>query len=547
MKHISHLILLFPLLLVSCLDETAKDRLTEDETYTSASSLYINAVATLYNYIGGNQDSQGLQGTYRGVYDYNTFSSDEAIIPVRGGDWYDGGFWENLYTHNWSASDESLYNTWKYLYKVVVLCNQSLAIIDKNKSLLTDIQYQSFRAEVRALRALYYAYIMDMYGNVPIASATDPNTAPTEKTKQYSRPAVFRDIFNELQEVEPLLPDEHSNYEGKYYGRITRPVANFILAKLALNAEVYSDSVWTDNNQPDGKDIFFTVDGKRLNAWQTCIVYCNKIKDEGYTLANNYASNFYIHNQNSPENIFTIPMDKMLYSNQYQYLFRSRHYAQGSAMGMASENGTCATISTIHAYGYGTDSLDTRYAINFFSDTVRINGNIVKLDNGKPLVYKPLEVKIDLTGSPYMQTAGAREKKYETDLTAYNDGKNIDNDIVLFRYADVLLMKAEAEVRNGENGDQELNEVRSRAGMPYRKATLENILKERLLELMWEGWRRQDLIRFDLFHKSYDLRTATTKEADRHTIVFPIPKKALDLNPLLMQNKGYEKNIRGKL
>jgi len=162
MKHISHLILLFPLLLVSCLDETAKDRLTEDETYTSASSLYINAVATLYNYIGGNQDSQGLQGTYRGVYDYNTFSSDEAIIPVRGGDWYDGGFWENLYTHNWSASDESLYNTWKYLYKVVVLCNQSLTIIDKNKSLLTDIQYQSFRAEVRALRALYYAYIMDI-------------------------------------------------------------------------------------------------------------------------------------------------------------------------------------------------------------------------------------------------------------------------------------------------------------------------------------------------------------------------------------------------
>ena len=158
-----------------------------------------------------------------------------------------------------------------------------------------------------------------------------------------------------------------------------------------------------------------------------------------------------------------------------------------------------------------------------------------------------MEVKIDLTGSPYMQTAGAREKKYETDLTAYNDGKNIDNDIVLFRYADVLLMKAEAEVRNGENGDQELNEVRSRAGMPYRKATLENILKERLLELMWEGWRRQDLIRFDLFHKSYDLRTATTKEADRHTIVFPIPKKALDLNPLLMQNTGYAKNIRGKL
>lgn len=537
MKRIYYIILLFPLFLVSCLDETVKDRLTEKETYTSASSLYINTVATLYNYIGGNQDSQGLQGTYRGVYDYNTFSSDEAIIPIRGGDWYDGGFWENLYTHNWSASDEPLYNTWKYLYKVVVLCNHLLDTIDKYKSLLTDSQYQSFQAEVRAVRALYYAYIMDMFGNIPLAKTAD--TLTTENAKQYSRPDIFHYVFTELQEVEPMLSDEHSNYEGAYYGRITRPVVNFLLAKLALNAEVYTDSVVTDGKRPSGNDIYFTVDGKHLNAWQTCIAYCNKITDEGYTLSSSYASNFYIHNENSPENIFIIPMDKMLYSNQYQYLFRSRHYAQGSAMGMASENGTCATLSTVHAYGYGTDSIDSRYAINFFSDTVKINGNIVKLDNGKPLVYMPLEVKVDLTDSPYMQTAGAREKKYEIDLTAYNDSKNIDNDIVLYRYADVLLMKAEAEVRNGGNGDKELNEVRSRSGMSYRKATLQNILAERLLELMWEGWRRQDLIRFDLFHKSYDQRTAPLSEKDRHTIVFPIPQKALDLNFSLKQNEGY--------
>lgn len=539
MKRIFYLILFLPLLFVSCLDETVKDRLTEDETYSSASSLYINAVATLYNYIGGNQDSQGLQGTYRGVYDYNTFSSDEAIIPIRGGDWYDGGFWENLYLHNWSASDEPLYDTWKYLYKVVVLCNHSLTVIDKNKSLLNDSLYHSFRAEVRAVRALFYYYLMDMYGNIPLSDAVY-TAVVSENAQQYSRPAVFRYVFSELQNVESLLPDEHSNYEGVYYGRVTRPVVHFLLAKLALNAEVYMDSVITDDTRPEGKNIYFTVDGKHLNAWQTCIAYCNKISEEGYSLAVNYASNFYIHNENSSENIFTIPMDKMLYSNQYQYLFRSRHYAQGSAMGMASENGSCATLSTIHAYGYGTDSVDTRYAVNFFSDTVRINGSIVKLDNGKPLVYRPLEVKIDLTDSPYMQTAGAREKKYEIDLTAYNDSKNIDNDIVLFRYADVLLMKSEAEVRNGGNGDKELNEVRSRSGMSYRKATLQNILAERLLELMWEGWRRQDLIRFDLFHRSYDLRTASASESDRHTIVFPIPQKALDLNSSLHQNQGYK-------
>ena len=130
--------------------------------------------------------------------------------------------------------------------------------------------------------------------------------------------------------------------------------------------------------------------------------------------------------------------------------------------------------------------------------------------------------------------------KYEVDRNAYNDGKSPDNDIVLFRYADVLLMKAEAEVRNGESGDVEMNKVRSRSGMGNKSATLDNILSERLMELMWEGWRRNDLIRFRRFHLSYDQRTAPQSEADRHTIVFPIPSRILELNKNMKQNKGYK-------
>lgn len=129
--------------------------------------------------------------------------------------------------------------------------------------------------------------------------------------------------------------------------------------------------------------------------------------------------------------------------------------------------------------------------------------------------------------------------KYEIDRTAYSDGKLQGNDIVLFRYADVLLMKAEAKVRNGEDGSAELNAVRNRVRMGVRTAILENILDERLLELMWEGWRRQDLIRFGLFDRSYDLRTALASEKDHHTIVFPIPKNAISLNGNLKQNEGY--------
>ena len=92
-------------------------------------------------------------------YDYNTFTSDEAIIPIRGGDWYDGGFWERLFTQQWTEKDGELYATWCYLYKVVMLCNQSSEALKAHKAVLTDEQYQSYNAEIRALRAMYYFYL----------------------------------------------------------------------------------------------------------------------------------------------------------------------------------------------------------------------------------------------------------------------------------------------------------------------------------------------------------------------------------------------------
>lgn len=526
------------LTLTGCLDENSKDSLDEQHTYTTDRDVYVNAVATLYNYIGSDKDSEGLQGTYRGVYDYNTFTTDEAIIPVRGGDWYDGGFWADLYTHNWAEDSKPLYDTWKYLYKVIVFSNDALTTIDKHKQLLTDEQYKAYRAEVRAIRALYYYYLMDMFGNIPLVTTAGKST---ENAEQASRPEVYRFIVKELQEVAPLLPTGHSNLLGKNYGRVTRSVANFLLAKLMLNGEVYSDADWTDNQQPNGKQTYFTINGQQMNIWQACKYYCDKVTADGFTLAADYLSNFSVNNENSPENIFTIPLDKHLYKNQFQYLFRSRHYSHGGAFGTSSENGACATISTVRTFGYGTKNVDKRYAYNLYSDTVRVDGNIIYLESGKPLVYMPLAVELNLTNSPYIKTAGARMAKYEVDRNAFNDGKSPDNDIVLFRYADVLLMKAEAAVRNGENGNTELNLVRSRSGMGNRTATLDNILAERLMELMWEGWRRNDLIRFNRFHQSYDLRTAPATEADRHTIVFPIPSRALDLNEKLKQNKGYQR------
>ena len=192
-----------PLSLTSCLSEHPKDQIYEEDAFDSASSLYANAVASLYNYIGSNQEGEGLQGTCRGVYDYNTLTTDEAIVPIRGGNWYDGGLWQNMYNHAWTSSDTDLYNVWKYLYKVIVLSTGSLETLDKYSALLTPDQRQAYAAEVRAIRAMFYFYAMDMFGRIPIVESTSQTTA---SLKQSERADVFSYVVKELQDVAPLLP-----------------------------------------------------------------------------------------------------------------------------------------------------------------------------------------------------------------------------------------------------------------------------------------------------------------------------------------------------
>lgn len=526
--------------MISCdgfLKESPRDALPEEEGYRNITELYLNAVASLYNYIGGNSDSQGLQGTGRGIYDLNTFTTDEAIMPTRGGDWYDGGFWQGLFLHKWGINNDAIQATWEYLYKVVMLSNKSLEQIESYALTHADAELPAYRAEVRALRAMYYYYLTDLFGSIPLVLSSK---VASKDIVLSEREDIFNFIFKELQEVTPLLPAQFSNRSGNYYGRLTRPVAYFLLAKLALNAEIYMDNNWVDDTHPDGKTIFFDVDGNTFNAWQTVEFYCDQITALGYRLESDYAANFAVYNEGSVENIFTIPMNKTLYTNQMQYLFRSRHYNHAKALGLSGENGSSATIEALQTFGYETNEQDPRFDYCYYAGTVYdLKGNVVKLDDGTALVYEPWKVKLDLSDEPYEKTAGARMKKYEIDDKAMKDGKLMENDIVLFRYADVLLMKSEAKVRDGRNGDEELNQVRTRVGAPERTATLDNLLAERQLELTWEGWRRQDLIRFGQFTRSYNSRPQLPNEESGYTIVFPIPEKIRQMNPGWEQHPGY--------
>ena len=512
------LYLAFCAMLVACsLEETPRNQISEEEAYASPDILFQNTVATLYNYIGGSEDGQGLQGTCRGIYDLQTFGSDEAILPTRGIDWYDGGIWQDLYRHSWNAGHPLLNNSWLYLYKVITLCNRSIEQLEAHQDMLDPKVQVIYTAEVQALRAICYWYLLDLFGRVPILTSTQTSK---NDVKQSERKDVFNFVESELRSACVHLHAGRSAHHGDYYGRVTLPVAFFVLAKLMLNAEVYTGSP----------------------RWDDCIEFCDRIESFGYRLEDDYATNFSVHNETSMENIWVIPMNRELYRNLQQNVIRSLHYRHAAIYGYGSENGSCATPRVMEIFGYGTENKDKRLDLNYWTDIVEDRHYGLATDRtGAPLVYYPLAVEMDISGSPYVETAGARMRKYEIDKNALKSGQLVENDIVLFRYADVLLMRAEAKFRSGKDGQDDFNAVRRRADMDPRPITLQNLLDERLLELCWEGWRRQDLIRFNQYESLFQGNNfyAKVNESDGHTCLFPIPAAEIALNHNLEQNKGY--------
>lgn len=486
------------------LDETPRDQKSREEVVTSEAALYLNTLGNLYGMIGSDKTGEGLAGTDRGVYDLNTFTTDEAILPTRGGDWYDGGLWQRLYLHSWESGEAPVKNAWTYLYKVIVMANQAIEDLEG---------YPEWQQEARAVRALYYYYLLDMFGRVPIVTSPDVEMA---NVAQSSRAEVFQFVTSELEAVLSDLACERSNRPGVWYGRMTRPVAWFLLAKLYLNAPVYAG----------------------VEAYDNVLDFCEMLELMGYGLEEDYAANFAVYNEASVENIFTIPMDKHLYRAQNQYLFRSRHYDHAAAIGFTGENGSSATLEVLYANDFGEAGQDPRFDINYWGGApTDLDDKVIDLE------YKPLSVALDVTGTADEKLAGARMRKYEIDPRAMKDGKLMDNDWVLFRYADALLMRAEALLRtNDPEGALVLvNKVRARAyADPLPELTLDILLQERMREFAWEGLRRQDLIRFGSYGKPWSFRPSLPEEEETgFTNVFPIPADILDVNPKLTQNEGY--------
>lgn len=566
--------LLSSILLASCsLDETPRSKFSEEEAFSTSKLVYVNTVANVYSSIGN-----GLYGSDGGsVHTFQEFSSDASMIPGRQGDWVDGGTWQNIFLHNFESSVSKYNDVWNNLYRVIGLANSSIDRL--NKYLGEHPEYAEYVYELRALRAVYYYYVMDLFGQVPLVVSSEVSA---NEVKQFNRSDVFKFVTSELAECIPHLSDGKSQNEGEYYGRITKAVAYMCMAKCAINAPVYtiddttptsySAFVGTDKSgkataseeqgktvSEMGKNINIPLDGETRNAWETAVYCADQIASLGYRLQPSYADNFIVANQNSVENIWTRPNDCVNYKIEDYNIVRTLHYNHGGAIGYQGWNGACSSKQQMLVYGYGTANPDPRLKLNFYTDKDYMEETGKAVEDGatdKPLEYMPLAVKVDFTAAddPHaMKCSGARMKKYEFDKSTTQQ-YSFNNDLVIWRYADALLLKAEAEYRMGNKAEALtiVNKVRDRVAATHRtELTLNDILDERMLELAWEGVRRQDQIRFCTFTEpTADRFNGVTHNAsagdyndDTHgyTMVYPIPYAVLNLNKKLHQNPGYTK------
>ena len=468
---------------------------------------------------GGYLDLFGLLGDHNSTWTLNEVSTDEILVPTRGADWFDGGTFVRLHTHTFEAGEGGLQNSWNDLFGGVATVNRLLEQLPQ----LNEELAPPFEAELRGLRAFYYWYLMDMWGNVPLITSF---TGGEENPSTRPRAEIYDFLVAELEELIPLLPPE------KRYARVTQDVARGILAKVYLGSNEYA-----------GRD-------EVANA----IPHLDAIIDGGqYALEPNYFDNFDVDNDNSGENMFVIPYDEVftIPSANFNLAHMTLHYQSQVTFNATAQpwNGYAAVQEFYDSYQdedlrkgqYGRQDVPGNFLAGPQYESDGVTPLIDAVNDGDPdgpeIVFTP-EIN-ELTPNAYRQ-AGARIFKY-----TYADGftTELANDFPLLRYADILLMKAEALLRTG--GDEEealdlVNMVRSRAfgsdEFNFEEIDLDILFEERGREMFAEGYRRSDLIRFDKFKDPWFGKGVTD---DDNLKLFPVPTQQLDVNPNLVQNPGY--------
>ena len=511
--------ILSSLALVAALSSCVKDldvtpidpnKNTADKALTSAddfeallAGIYTGYATSGYYGPSGDPSISGLDGGMsqyvRGLFHLCELSTDVYVCG-----WNDEGV-PDVCKMNWDASTGLIYSIYSRMFFQIAQCNEFIR--QANATSVSLPEKDEWIAEARALRAMSYYHAIDNFGNVPFA---DESSVVGQIPRRITRADLYTWLENELTDIiDNSALAERANTQ---YGRINKTAAKMILAKLYLNAEVYTGTA----------------------QWAKCANVLKDIMDDGYSLHTASVGGVYSpyqelfladNDQRTDEIIFSVESDGT----------DTQAYGATTYLIFAFTGGTMAPADLGISSGWAGCRMTPEFYDKFGAGDQRA---IFWTDGQSKSVEEFGEF-----------SNGYAFQKYKNVTSAGAPGSSEgfpDTDFPMFRYADVLLMAAECEANGAAvDGYAGFNQVRARAGLAaIATPTLQQILDERARELYLELWRRQDLIRADQFTTAnyvwqWKGGVKDGKAVEDYKNLYPIPVSDMMVNPNLKQNEGY--------
>ncbi|HEY6505147.1 MAG TPA: RagB/SusD family nutrient uptake outer membrane protein [Chitinophagaceae bacterium] len=544
-------------LFASChkIDVAVTSELTP-ETFPKTEAQYNAVMGPVYT---------ALRGAYTtDIFFVQSQSTDESALLTYGSDWVDGNRYKDLHLHTWTKDHPNVGGMWGFWTNLIGMTNQTLYIVGQSDE--GDVKNTSL-AELRTMRAFFYFNMMDLWGGVPL----DTVYGSKELKARATRTEVFNYVENELKAAIPYLKTSSG---ATTYGKPTRYMAYALLAKMYLNAQVYTGTA-KFNECIAACDSVINAGGGAQYALQPRATYFNMFAPTNGPLIKEF--------------IFAIPFDPAT-SNGWMFFARYdlnrnlgiKYRYSASTQGSYSYNQITLNLTTGNGIANNRPSgprctTDEFYAHFNDPNDIRNNQWLTGLQywpDGSPIMISTSNLGYDqfytggnaggayiyhLNISPLGSTSrlGAGSFDVGRDELAWNTGyrnnkylpdpnsitRNQNNDIPVFRLSDIVFMKAEAIMRGGTPtmGHTTLslvNMVRAvrTTSTAWTSVTLDDLYAERSREMSWECWHRNDMIRFGKYENTWGLGKTNT---DTYRRVFPIPTSAMATNPNLVQNTGY--------
>ena len=491
-----------------------------------------------------------LRGSYGVEYFFmQTLSTDEEILPARGGNWFNSGENQQLHYHTWNSGNAYMESMWSWQSTIIGLATQEMALLNEDEPSTNAGKVTSI-AELRTVRAFAYLMMMDLFGNVPI------DTVAGSFVSQPASPRATVAAFIE-SEVKAALPYLSTAVNTATYGRATKYTAYALLAKLYLNDNYYTGGT---------------------ARWNDCIAACDSVINSGlFSLQpmSTYFSQFAYNNGPNngtlnPEFIFAIPENPTFSSGPWGFRGTNLHQRYDLPRSEKAEfhinftpSAPESTIPSYYAYFYDSNDVRNNQWLTglqymedgvtpvtvtttnlgydqFYTGSAPGASYTYQVNLTPDIILRQDVASFDCGNDEIAWNMGYRCIKFHPDSTSPSTAMN--NDIPVFRYSDILLMKAEAILRGGTvtNGQTALilaNELRAArtTSTAWINCTLDSIYNERCREFTQESWHRNDMIRYGYYENSWGFKT----DANTQHEIYPIPFTALQLNTKLVQNPGY--------